>query len=125
MTFRYARHTNQLEAIKNFYVNVIGLEILGSFENHDGYDGDFVGVKNENWHLEFTTSEDLCDHTFDEDDLITFYPETQKEYALISQQIEEHKVDRIKAKNDYWNRNGIVVKDPDGCIVVICNLKIS
>ena len=56
MTFRYARHTNNLEQLKSFYIDVLGLELLGGFENHDGYDGAFIGKQDENWHLEFTQS---------------------------------------------------------------------
>ncbi|MCH2223386.1 MAG: VOC family protein [Crocinitomicaceae bacterium] len=125
MTFRYARHTNQLKAIKQFYVDVIGLEILGGFENHDGYDGVFLGVKGENWHLEFTISEDRCKHSFDEDDLVAFYPETEEAYTALSKRIEKHNIQKIKAKNPYWNQNGIVITDPDGFIVVVCNLKFT
>jgi hypothetical protein len=43
MTFRFARHTNDLERIKSFYITILGFELLGSFENHNGYDGIFIG----------------------------------------------------------------------------------
>ena len=125
MTFRYARHTNQLQVLTQFYTDVFGLSILGSFEDHESYNGVFLGTKGENWHLEFTSSDEPCNHTFDDDDLITFYPETRVEYEKIVQGIEANNIEQITAKNDYWNRNGIVVKDPDGFIVVLCNLKIK
>ena len=32
MTFRFARHTNDLERIQSFYTSVLGLELLGGFE---------------------------------------------------------------------------------------------
>lgn len=67
MTFRFARHTNNLEQLKTFYIDVLGLELLGSFENHNGYDGIFLGNQNENWHLEFTKSDAVVDFTFGED----------------------------------------------------------
>ncbi len=31
----------------------------------------------------------------------------------------------MKSKNPYWNRNGIMIQDPDGYNVVISNLKIK
>jgi catechol-2,3-dioxygenase len=34
MNFRYARHTNNLKSIVDFYTKIIGLEILGNFKNH-------------------------------------------------------------------------------------------
>lgn len=36
MTFRFARHTNDLEQLKSFYTSVLGLELIGGFENHNG-----------------------------------------------------------------------------------------
>ena len=41
MKFRYARHTNNLDTLIDFYQNVIGLEKLGGFKDHNGYDGVF------------------------------------------------------------------------------------
>jgi hypothetical protein len=48
MTFRFARHTNNLEQLKSFYIYILGLELLGGFENHNGYDGVFIGKQEEN-----------------------------------------------------------------------------
>ena len=52
MKFRVARHTWKIDPIINFYQSLLGLEILGSFKNHNGYDGIFLGLKDENWHLD-------------------------------------------------------------------------
>jgi catechol 2,3-dioxygenase-like lactoylglutathione lyase family enzyme len=46
MKFRVARHTNDLDKIKTFYTTVLGFEVLGSFEDHDSYDGLFLGKPN-------------------------------------------------------------------------------
>ncbi len=43
MKFRYARHTDDIKPLINFYTQVIGLEVIGSFENHANYDGVFLG----------------------------------------------------------------------------------
>ena len=74
MTFRFARHTNNLEQIKSFYIDILGFELLGSFENHNGYAGVFIGKSNDNWHLEFTKSEEIVLFNFNEDDNLVFYP---------------------------------------------------
>ena len=37
MNLRVVRHTNNLEKMKSFYIDVLGFELLGSFENHDKY----------------------------------------------------------------------------------------
>lgn len=43
MFLRVARHTNDLERIENFYVDILGFERLGGFQNHNNYDGVFIG----------------------------------------------------------------------------------
>lgn len=48
MIFRNARHTKNLKSIIQFYTSVLELEVLGSFENHNGYDGVFIGKENTN-----------------------------------------------------------------------------
>lgn len=77
MTFRFARHTNDLEQIKSFYIAILGFELLGAFENHNGYDGVFIGKSNENWHLEFTKTKEVICFDFKEDDTLVFYPESK------------------------------------------------
>ncbi|MGY5354794.1 VOC family protein [Wenyingzhuangia sp. IMCC45467] len=123
MIFRAARHTNNLEVISNFYVNILNLEILGSFKNHNGYDGVFIGEKECDWHLEFTVSKSKPQNTFDEDDLFVFYPQSKKEYAQILKNIQQNNISLNIAKNPYWAKNGVLIQDPDGYNIIICNLK--
>ena len=125
MTFRYARHTNNLEQLKSFYIDVLGLELLGGFENHDGYNGVFLGKQDENWHLEFTQSDEIANHTFDDDDLLVFYPNSKLEFELLQEKLEHHSIQFVKSKNPYWNENGIQFLDPDGFGIVISHLNIN
>ncbi len=119
MKFRYARHTNNLEKIVAFYTTILKLEILGEFKNHSEYDGVFLGHKNRDWHLEFTTSNEKAKHTFDEDDLLVFYALNQQEYDSIFVAISTNAIKIIEAKNPYWNENGIMFLDPDGFRIVL------
>ena len=125
MTFRFARHTNNLEKIKSFYIDVLGLEMLGGFENHNGYDGVFIGKPDENWHLEFTQSNEIVNHIFNEDDILVFYPNDKLEYELLLEKVKKHSIEFITAKNPYWNENGKLFLDPDGYRIVISHLKIN
>ncbi|GAB3723530.1 VOC family protein [Flavobacterium koreense] len=125
MTFRFARHTNNLEQLKSFYIDILGLELLGGFENHNGYDGVFIGKPNENWHLEFTKSDEIVTFNFGEEDILVFYPNTKLEFGLIHNKLLANKIELIKAKNPYWNENGKIILDPDGYRVVISHLKIE
>ena len=125
MTFRFARHTNNLEQLKSFYIDILGLELLGGFENHNGYDGVFIGKSTENWHLEFTKSDEIVSFNFGDEDILVFYPNNKLEFELIHDRIESHSIKFINSKNPYWNENGKMLLDPDGYRVVISHLNIK
>ena len=125
MEFRNARHTDNLELIEEFYTQIIGLEVLFSFENHNNYSGVFIGKKDHDWHLEFTASKNKAEHKFDIEDLLVFYPTSKEEYNTIVERIETNGIKKIKAKNPYWKDNGIMIKDPDGFGVIVSNFKIK
>ena len=98
MKFRFARHTNDLDKLKLFYTNVLGFEVLGSFENHNNYDGIFIGKQNLDWHLEFTKSDEIVAFNFNEDDILVFYPETIVEYDVLIQNISKNNINFIGSK---------------------------
>ncbi|MFD1605101.1 VOC family protein [Flavobacterium artemisiae] len=123
MHLRVARHTNNLKEIENFYVNILGFELLGGFENHNNYDGVFIGQADLDWHFEFTQSETKAVHVFDEDDLIVLYPDTVRKYNVLYSKIEDNGIKFIEAVNPYWNENGKMFLDPDGYRIVISPLK--
>ena len=125
MKFRVARHTNDLEKIKSFYITILGFEELGSFENHNNYNGIFIGKPQFEWHLEFTQSNETITFDFNEDDALVFYPEEISEYNALIDVIKKHNINFIEAKNPYWNENGKMLLDPDGYRIVISNLKIK
>lgn len=123
MKFRFARHTNDLEKLKTFYTTILGLEVLGSFENHNDYDGIFLGKQNLDWHLEFTKSNEIIEFNFNEDDILVFYPETLVEYDALIENSNKNKISFMASKNPYWNENGKMIVDPDGYRIIISNLK--
>lgn len=123
MLLRVARHTNNLEKIEDFYVNILGFERLGGFQNHNNYDGVFIGKPDLDWHFEFTQSETKADHKFDEDDIIVLYPDTIKKYNMLLESLLENGITKITAINPYWNENGQMFQDPDGYRIVISPLK--
>ena len=122
MNLRYARHTNNLEPLTEFYINIVGLEKLGEFKNHSFYNGIFLGLPKLNWHLEFTQSNENVNHKPDEDDLLVFYIKTDKELDVIITKIKKAGIQIIKSKNPFWNENGIEIKDPDGFGVIFSKI---
>ena len=51
-SMRVARPTADLARSRDFYTRVIGLGVLWSFEDHDGFDGVILGVPDEHAQLE-------------------------------------------------------------------------
>ncbi|HMJ04976.1 MAG TPA: VOC family protein, partial [Chthoniobacterales bacterium] len=51
---RVARATDDLPALLRFYRDGLGFEVLGSFEDHAGFDGVMLGHAGGGYHLEFT-----------------------------------------------------------------------
>ena len=125
MEFRNARHTNNLKPIVDFYTNILGLKVLFSFENHNDYSGVFIGKPGLQWHLEFTTSINKAEHKFDVEDILVFYPTEMNEYDAVVKRINANGIEKIKAKNPFWDENGIMIIDPDGFWVIISKMKIK
>ena len=119
MKFRTARHTRELNRMIDFYGRVLGLQVLGEFKDHQNYDGVFLGIPGESWHLEFTVSADTPAHSPDDDDLLVFYAESPDEFNKIKERFIANKVKHLKPKNPYWENNGITFEDPDGFRIVI------
>ncbi|WP_431241589.1 VOC family protein [Flavobacterium sp. P21] len=97
MFLRVARHTDDLKKIENFYVNVLGFEQLGEFQNHNNYNGIFIGKSGLDWHFEFTQSNNKAKHTFDEDDVIVLYPKSILDYNNLLNKLEHHNISTITA----------------------------
>nr|WP_145161418.1 VOC family protein [Paenibacillus terrae] len=120
--FRVARPTHQIEKIKQFYHEGLGLPVIGSFQKHQGYDGVMFGLPDSAYHLEFTQHE----HGGpvpppSEDNLLVFYiPDADKRNA-IAQRLQAMGYPAVKAENPYWDVNGITICDPDGWRIVLQN----
>ncbi|MCP2024963.1 catechol 2,3-dioxygenase-like lactoylglutathione lyase family enzyme [Flavobacterium sp. HSC-32F16] len=123
MFLRVARHTNNLNKIEDFYVNILGFELLGGFEKHNNYNGIFIGKSGLDWHFEFTQSHVNANHTFDEDDITVLYPKTISDYNELIKKITHHNIAVITAVNPFWNENGTMIQDPDGYRIIISPLK--
>ncbi|TRW99076.1 VOC family protein [Flavobacterium gawalongense] len=123
MNLRIARHTDDLEKIEDFYVNILGFERLGGFQNHNNYDGVFIGKPKLDWHFEFTQSDAKANHTFDQDDVTVLYSKTISEHNQFIDRLVANNISIITANNPYWNENGKMFLDPDGFRIVISDLK--
>ena len=117
---RVARPTNNLAALRSFYVEALGLNALSAFTGHEGFDGLMVGHPQAPYHLEFTqqaghrvpgapTAENL---------LIFYLPEPGAWEAAVAR-MRAHGYPPVPAHNPYWDRQGLTFEDPDGYRVVL------
>ena len=78
---RVARPTDHLDEVMRFYIVGLGLEELGSFEDHDGFDGMMAGMFGAPYHLEFTVKRGRdAGRAPTKDNLLVFYLPDEKEW---------------------------------------------
>jgi catechol 2,3-dioxygenase-like lactoylglutathione lyase family enzyme len=112
---------SQIPASLHFYVGILGLEQLGGFAGHDGYDGAFVGRAGSDWHIELTRHESgMPKPSPTAEDLLVFYvSEDQLQAAATS--LVESGFGLVRHENPYWaNAGAVVCRDPDRYLVVLC-----
>jgi catechol 2,3-dioxygenase-like lactoylglutathione lyase family enzyme len=71
---RVARPTADLDRIRTFYADVVGLPLLWSFADHDGFDGAIFGLPDERAQLELVrTPHDDTPAPTNEDVLVLYH----------------------------------------------------
>jgi catechol 2,3-dioxygenase-like lactoylglutathione lyase family enzyme len=119
---RVARPTESLDEVIGFYRDGLGLEVLGSFEDHDGFDGVMLGRPDYPYHLEFTRKAGHeAGRAPTEDNLLVFYLPDETAWAAAVERMESHGYEAVPAFNPYWDANGQTFEDPDGYRVVLQN----
>lgn len=119
---RVARPTDDIETLKPFYINALGLEILAEFSDHDGFDGLIVGAPKSPYHLEFTQCEGhIAGPAPTQDNLIVFYVPDRADWDHAIQKMQDCGFDPVKSFNPYWDICGRTYEDPDGYRVVLQN----
>ena len=118
---RVARPVREIPASLRFYVDILGLDHLGGFEGHSGYDGAFVGQAGADWHIEFTSHErGLPTPSPTEEDLLVFFL-SEDQLRTTAASLRDAGFGPIQHENPYWAGAGAVVcRDPDGYLVVLC-----
>ena len=117
---RIARPVTDLSASVAMYKSGLGIEVIGSFENHDGFDGTMLGTIGADFHFEFTfcPGHPLQPTPTNEDLLVFYFPEAeaweQRCCSLLAAGFKE-----VPSFNPYWARNGRTFEDRDGYRLVI------
>ena len=121
MTYmRIARPTDDLEKIVLMYRKGLGLDILGSFEDHEGFDGVILGKWDLAYQIEFThQAGHSAGRAPTKDNLLVFYYPMALSWLDACQRMSEAGFRPVSSWNPYWNGHGRTFEDPDGYRVVI------
>jgi len=121
---RVARATDRIEEVVRFYVEGLGLGTLGSFENHEGFDGLMIGTPDAPYHLEFTHRRgDIVGRAPSKENLLVFYLPEQGEWRSAIDRMETAGYKSVPSLNPYWDLDGRTFEDPDGYRVVLQNAR--
>jgi catechol 2,3-dioxygenase-like lactoylglutathione lyase family enzyme len=114
---RLARPARDLSRSTRFYRDLLGLAVVGRFDNHDGYDGVFFGLPG-GGELELTTGPADPVPSTDED-LLVLYVGTWDDVRAVGTRLAAGGVTSVPSANPYWNRCGQTFLDPDGYRLVV------
>lgn len=121
---RVARPTDRLDEVVEFYRDGLGFEVLGSFADHDGFDGVMLGHPGEQYHLELTAKRGHpVGRAPTMDNLLVFYLPDAEDWRAAVERMRSCGHEPVESFNPYWDRQGKTFEDPDGYRVVLQNAK--
>lgn len=113
---RVARHTERLDEIVAFYRDGLGLEEIGGFRDHQGYDGVFLALPGTGAHLEFTAGGGEGAPAPHAESLLVLY---LGDDATVEEVVARLGAEPVAPANPYWAEHGFTLEDPDGFRVVL------
>ena len=117
---RIARPVTNLAESVAMYTQGLGLEVLGSFEEHEEFDGTMLGIKGENVHFEFTFSHlHPVAPTPTAEDLLVFYLPAVEAWQHRCKCLLAAGFKEVPSFNPYWSQNGRTFEDRDGYRLVV------
>ncbi|MFN8509946.1 MAG: VOC family protein [Deinococcaceae bacterium] len=117
---RIARPSDNLHALKRFYCEGLGFSILGTFEQHNGFDGLMVGHPDAPYHLEFTCEKGVqVGKAPTRDNLLVFYIPEIEVWEAATARMQRCGFDAVRSHNPYWDTWGQTFEDPDGYRIVL------
>ena len=122
MKLRVARPTDNLEPLLLFYRDGLGLQVISSFENHNGFDGVMLGHPTAPYHLEFTHHRGhVVGKAPTQDNLLVFYIPDRLEWEAAVAQMISCGFEPVPSYNPWWDHQGKTFEDADGYRVVLQN----
>ncbi|MBX3716527.1 MAG: VOC family protein [Burkholderiales bacterium] len=119
---RIARPVSDLARSCAMYRDGLGLRVLGSFEDHAGFDGVMLGLDGAGWHLEFThcRTHPVAPAPTAEDLVVLYLPEAAG-WEAANARMAAAGFRPVSSFNPYWDARGRTWEDPDGYRVVLQN----
>jgi YycE-like N-terminal domain/YycE-like C-terminal domain len=123
---RIARPVTDPAASQAMYCHGLGLSVLGSFEDHEGFDGVMLGTDGAGYHFEFTycRTHPLVPRPTAEDLLVLYLP-SLPEWLEACARMSAAGFKRVSSFNPYWDIRGRSYEDRDGYRVVLQNAQWS
>ena len=119
MEVRVARPTRDLGHALAFYRDAVGLEVLSSFVDHDGYSGEILGLPDSDVQLELVLHAAVEPSPTAEDQLV-LYLGSASAVAGRAASIRAAGHEPAAPANPYWAREGAVAfVDPDGYWLIL------
>lgn len=119
---RVARPVSDLTRTQDLYVQGLGLQVIGGFQGHDGFDGVMLGSPDAGYHFELTVcrSHPVVPQPTHED-LTVFYLPNGAEWEAACARMVAAGFKQVPSFNPYWDLRGRTFEDPDGYRFVLQN----
>ncbi len=102
------------------YCRGLGLRVVGSFQNHEGFDGVMLASANAGYHFEFTRCRThAVAPTPTPEDLMVLYIPNETEWTTRCNDMLAAGFTQVASFNPYWDNCGRTFEDPDGYRVVL------
>jgi catechol 2,3-dioxygenase-like lactoylglutathione lyase family enzyme len=119
---RIARPVSNLARAREQYCRGLDLRVIGSFENHEGFDGVMLGRDGQGWHFEFTICRNHPLHPAPTlEDLVVFYEPDAVAWRGACERALQAGFVEVASFNPYWDQRGHTFADFDGYRTVIQN----
>jgi hypothetical protein len=123
VSMRVARPTRDLDRIRSFYEHVVGLPVLWSFHDHDGFDGVIFAVPDERAQLELVHSPHGDTPSPSREDALVLYGDNGTTTDIVGRLERAATVEVTPddpTLNPCWPREGArCFVDPDGYRLII------
>ena len=117
---RIARPVSDLARSLAMYCRGLGYVVLGSFEDHQGFDGVMVGAPGGAYHFEFTRcrAHPVAPTPTAEDLVVLYLPDADDWEAACGRMLAAG-FRAVASFNPYWDRRGRTFEDDDGYRMVL------